>query len=460
MVYNFESAAYNTKLGEVSQPFRTQFGYHVVQVFDRQKSKGDVTIGHIMISKNQKDNSINSKERINEIYRLIQQGQSFEDAAKQFSDDENTGRKGGKLGTIKEGVIRIKTFEDIAFSLTENDNISKPFETDRSWHIVKLYDKKPFGSYSDLKNSLEKEVKRNGRSSKINSALISSLLERYNITYEQPELSYLNSKIDESYFKGNWIIPSDLPKEKILFSIKENAYTFNDFISFLKQNYKKYQINNIDLLLETAYGEFVDDTVFNYHKDHLEIENADFANLLLEFEEGLLLFEFMYNKIWNIASTDSIGLKDFYNRNKSNYIQKRTIDLTIASSINEASLKKVKKLWKANSNSKAINNLLKKEEEQTIILSNKLLEEDDEFLPNDFKFEKGVSQVFEANKTFHIIRTNNIIPEHIKTFSEAKGIIANDYQNFVEEKLIQELTNKHKINIDKNVLNKIKTQLN
>ena len=40
MVYNFESAAYTTKIGEVSRPFRTRFGFHVVKVLDKRKSRG------------------------------------------------------------------------------------------------------------------------------------------------------------------------------------------------------------------------------------------------------------------------------------------------------------------------------------------------------------------------------------------------------------------------------------
>jgi len=48
MVYPFEDAAYNTPIGKVSNPVRTQFGYHLIKVHDKRLSKGEVRVAHIM----------------------------------------------------------------------------------------------------------------------------------------------------------------------------------------------------------------------------------------------------------------------------------------------------------------------------------------------------------------------------------------------------------------------------
>ena len=55
MVYDFETAAYNTPVGEISMPFRTQFGYHVVKVNDKRPSRGTITAAHIMVNLASKD---------------------------------------------------------------------------------------------------------------------------------------------------------------------------------------------------------------------------------------------------------------------------------------------------------------------------------------------------------------------------------------------------------------------
>ena len=119
MVYDFENAAFDTKVGEVSQPFRTAFGYHVVKVYDKRKSRGQVTVGHIMISKVQKDTLIKPENRIKELYELLQQGKKFESIAKQFSDDKSSAKNGGKLSSFKSGQLSSIVFEDVAFGLKE-----------------------------------------------------------------------------------------------------------------------------------------------------------------------------------------------------------------------------------------------------------------------------------------------------------------------------------------------------
>jgi peptidyl-prolyl cis-trans isomerase SurA len=49
MVYRFENAAYTTNIGDISMPFKTNFGYHIVKVNDKRASKGEVKVAHIMV---------------------------------------------------------------------------------------------------------------------------------------------------------------------------------------------------------------------------------------------------------------------------------------------------------------------------------------------------------------------------------------------------------------------------
>ncbi|MEI8049804.1 MAG: peptidylprolyl isomerase, partial [Bacteroidota bacterium] len=48
MVYPFETGAYSTKTGDVSQPVRSEFGYHLIKFTDRKPAMGKVQIAHIL----------------------------------------------------------------------------------------------------------------------------------------------------------------------------------------------------------------------------------------------------------------------------------------------------------------------------------------------------------------------------------------------------------------------------
>ena len=119
MLYSFENVCYNTKQNETSQPFRTKYGYHIVQVNDTRKGRGKVKVAHIMVSSkkdDQEQKKINAKKKIDEIYGKVKSGSSFENLAKEFSDDRNSARKGGELDWIESSGNYYKEFENAVFS--------------------------------------------------------------------------------------------------------------------------------------------------------------------------------------------------------------------------------------------------------------------------------------------------------------------------------------------------------
>ena len=154
MLYPFENMAYQTKVNEISKPFKTSFGYHFLKVNDKQLSDGEIEVAHLLIT----DQSRKGKFTIDSIYKSLKQGANFEQLVLKYSNDKSTVSKGGRLPKFGVGRM-LKPFEEQSFKLKKVNDISLPFKTQYGWHIVKLLKKYPVTSFREMKKELtEKEL--------------------------------------------------------------------------------------------------------------------------------------------------------------------------------------------------------------------------------------------------------------------------------------------------------------
>ena len=310
MIYSFESKAYEAKIGDVSMPFRTRFGYHILKVEDKRESLGEVTVGHIMLSKKNKD----SPSKINSLYDSIIGGANFESFAKKYSDDKSTSNVGGRLKPFTSGQLNSLPFEKAAFDLEDINQISKPLETKFGWHILKLYSKSQLSSFKEMESSLINKVKNNSRSSVISNSFYKKLLNKYNLDYEN-DLTYFVDQLNGHNDKNIWKIPPTINKQKTLIKINDTELSYLDFANYIVNTYLSNGTNY--RLVKDLYENFINKSVMDYYKSNLLTENAEYRYIYNEYKEGLMLFDLMQNEVWNKAKEDTIGLKSYFKNNKS-----------------------------------------------------------------------------------------------------------------------------------------------
>ncbi|WP_298497915.1 peptidylprolyl isomerase [uncultured Algibacter sp.] len=461
MVYKFENAAFSTNVGDISMPFRTRFGYHIVNVIDKRKSKGERTVAHIMVVENKKDSLAEKPEvRIQDIYKKLNQGETFEALAKQFSDDKNSASIGGKLKSFSQGQLRAKEFEKIAFNLKNIGDVSEPFKTDFGWHIVKLHKITPVPSIDAIKPELVEKVKRDTRSKLIDNALTNKLKTKYNINDTAPDLNYFVSILNDNYFKRTWRLPADFKGSQPLVKIGNKQFTYNDFGVYLTNSQRNTAgKENFETLVGKKYNAFLSESLVKYQENHLEEENEDFANIVSEYRDGLLLFDLMESTIWDTAKTDSTEMQMYYDEHKSNYMLPERIDAIVAASTKQKTLKKVSKLFVEDMPINRIKSLVNSNEKVDVIFTSDIMDAKHQALPVDFQFSKGISKIYKHNNGFVLVKVKEVLPKTQKSFEEAKGAIMSDYQNYKEENWIKALKAKYKIEINQDVLKEIKSKI-
>ena len=264
MVYPFESAAYNTKKEEISNPTRTRFGYHLIKVNEIRDNQGEVTVAHIMLLDKKDEAGVDiSKNTIEDIYKKIQQGEKFEALAQQFSEDKSSSTKGGVLQRFGTGQLSSMEFEEIAFGLKESNEISKPFKSQFGWHIVKLIEKHAVKSFEESKYELENKIKRDDRSKLISTSLNEKLRAKYSVTTDSNVLEKLKSLVTEDFYKQAWeISKGDLKinnQNQLLVINNDNKISASAFLLFIQEQQKQnIQIKPISKLVDKLYSQYID----------------------------------------------------------------------------------------------------------------------------------------------------------------------------------------------------------
>ena len=298
MVYPFEVAAYSTKVGQISMPFKTQYGYHIMKVDAVRESKGEIEAAHILI----RDTSVKGKQKIDSIYDKLNRNEKFEDLAKQYSEDPGSKNNGGKLGKFGSGRM-VKPFSDAAFGLENINDFSEPFKTDFGWHIVKLLKKHPVKSFEEMKMDLKKKVKNNSRMQLSKKAVVNKLKKQYSIIENEEAKIILNKKNIRTVSKDSL--------QGTIITINNKNISQEEFVNYIK--------NRRNLPIFKLFENFKDEQIMEYYKENLIHTEPEYAYILNEYQDGLLLFELMQEKIWSASSTDTLGLKKYFTTNSKMY---------------------------------------------------------------------------------------------------------------------------------------------
>lgn len=462
MVYPFENAAYNTPSGEISKIIRTRFGYHILKINDVRPNRGEITVAHIMIL-NPKDDEAEKdpKSTINDIYKKIQQGEKFEDLAKQFSEDKSSSSKGGVLNKFGSGQLSSEEFESIAFSLKNVNDISIPFQSQFGWHIIKLIEKHPIKTLDEMKSELESKVGKDDRSKKITASLNEKLRKKYTYKRDNKQFAAISKLVTNDFYESKWTQPETAKDNTATLltinSKKIESKTFLDFVE--KQQKSGLKTKPLSKLTEELYTKFLDEQLTVYYDENLENDFADFAHVMEEYRDGLLLFDLMEKEIWDRAKTDTIGLNKFYDEHKMENMWKKRVEITVTSSTKEDMIKKARALLKKNTEPQAIKDKLNVNNVINVMTNSGVFEEGSDALPKSMKYNLGVSEIFKEGEYYFVTNIKKIIPEDVKTLEECKGKIVNEYQQSLEQHWVDDLKNEFTVSINKDVFEDLKKKL-
>ena len=455
MVQPFEDAAFTLQVGQVSDPVLTNFGYHIIQVKDRQPNPGQVRVSHILVRFDPLDptQEENARRKISDIYAEIQKENTvWEDIVKTYSEDPGTSERGGLLPWFGVGSM-IPEFELASFSLTEIGEVSPPLKTQYGYHILRLEDKKPIDPFEEMEESIRSRILRDSRSGMIQSQVVAIQKARYG--FKEDETSVLNlgknlnsvSKVD---FSG--ALTSQSLEDAPLFTLQGKSYLASDLANYMASQEISPKVNGGTF--DFWYERFVAETLSQVEEIDLETNNREYQMLLKEYRDGILLFSLMNQEVWQKGISDSLGQMEFYRKNISKYQWKNRTEAFLVKVLDKTQLENARKTLQGNGYNKSMmesfesnykaNNPLAFQTESGVFeyADHPVLSKINPELPY---------QEIEADGALYLIILGQKFPAEPRKFEESRGLVIRDYQEYLDKALTDSLKAKYPIQINPQV---------
>ena len=457
MVYPFEEQAYNTPVGSVSEPFRTRFGFHILKVTDKRAARGTIKVAHLMIAA-RKDQSTNeqieaARKKADELYTKIQNGENFENLVNQFSDDPSSNGNGGILPIFGSGTTTrmVSEFEDAAFSLKNDGDISEPVQTDYGFHIIKRIELTGISSYDDLEKELQGRVNRDSRSKKTQASFVAKLKKEYNYKDKtRKSIKWFNENLDSSYFVGRWNA-DDLKTDKVMFIIDGEKFHQQQFATYLESNFRNIRRDLPATVVKNQFTAWEKEMILSLEKAKLSEKHPEYKALMTEYHDGILLYEIMSDKVWNKAMNDTSGLMNYFHSNRANYVWGERVNAVAYECLNMDVANSVYKMLSNGISEDSIVSTINADSELNLRIRNNKFEVDKTSYIKD-NLSDGLNMPYESEGKYYVVNVKEHLPSVQKEFHEARGAITSDYQNHLEKEWLKELNAKHSVKVHKDVL--------
>jgi peptidyl-prolyl cis-trans isomerase SurA len=453
--YELETLAYSTPAGQFSRPFRSKAGYHIFKVLGERRSLGRIRVAQILIAL-----PAGSSEPVREaagakadsLYNQLQQGADFASLARSFSADNLSYQNGGEMPEFGIGKYD-SSFEAAAFALDKDGTIGKPLVSPFGYHILKRLARKPFPHQLNkaAADELRASVTADPRIVGSRKALLRRIFQQAGFSpslYSESDLWAFTDSVTLNRALSSF---NNLFYNTVLFSFSRQSYRIKDWFDYFHSVKTSRPTGNARPDKE-IFEQFKDGAALEYYRNHLEEFNKDFAFQLQEFKEGNLLFEIMQRKIWDKASTDSAGLRNYFEAHKDKYWWELSADALLFTC-----------------NSRKTAEALRNGLEGNITGWKKIVDSAGAGVqadsgryelaqipvPEKTNFSPGMFTALSPNKTDNTVSFSYILNVYNqrspRSYKDARGFVINDYQSWLEDQWVEGLKKKYPVNVDEAV---------
>ena len=459
MVYPFETGVYTTEIGELSMPVRSDFGYHIIKVNSKTPALGLVRAAHIFLASDPDDpnkaDSILSKKASNIYNELMKDETQWSDFVRKYSEDKGTIANNGVLSPFRvnqivpEFITAVKNLED--------GEISEPVKTNFGYHIIRLVATTSPSDFETEKARLEERVERDMRGKISEEIAMKRIMKDNNFKENTKVKDEYIATIDSTLTKAQYEPNDGIDMQKVLFTIGKETCKLEEFVYYVVGNQRRQGFLSPSAYAYELYDSFLKEKVFEYEDSCLEDKYPEFKTLVQEYHDGILLFSLMEEQVWNKAVEDTVGLKDYFERNKDKYMWNDRVRALVVTSSNRDNVEELVSLLSGDVTIDQVRSYLENNEVQATARYS-TYQKGDNVNIDEMEWTVGALNKFESavDNTTQIIKIVDVRPAEHKTFKEAKGLATSGYQAELEALWLQQLREKYPVYVNQKLLEKVR----
>lgn len=463
MIMPFEEAAYSLKKNVISMPVRTSYGYHIIKVADRRPSKGRIKVAHIMKSAppGVSDSvAVNAEKQIYEIWNMLNEGKPFASLAAKYSDHKASANQGGELDWFGTGEM-INEFSEAAFAIKDTGEYSKPVRTVYGWHIIKLINREPPGTFEQTKSYLESRINQSYLNSLSRNALVEKLKKEYKLRVNSLVFNWFVANTDTLVIAGQKKYNrAGIPRTS-LYTFADQRFSANDFATYVEKRNSMVPAIDPVVFVTRMMETRISDHIIDYENNRLEAKYPEFRYLMNEFHDGILMFNISEKKIWNQVFEDTLGIKNFYEATKQNYLTPEKINgwhcIFKDPKKEKKFVRTLKKYFEKNASVEKLSEKFNSRGDTVLVINSVEWTAGEDKELEGLTLAKGIHRIISADYPSYVV-IDRVTGPSPRPLDEVKAEIIAGYQDWLEKEWVKQLKSEYTVSVDQELFDKIKEE--
>lgn len=440
IVEPFEKRMYALEPGKVSDIFRTQYGYHLLKVHDRRPALPPIRLSHIMIGSNSEASS--PRSLLDSLRtELIKGNATFSELAKQYSDDRRSAPKGGDLGQVESIQSLPPSFQEVVTQLDSVGAVSEVVESQYGHHLIQLTGREERPSYDEAYDDLKETISGRPRVERQKDAFAQSVRRDVNVEVDTSRLlQEVNASSLDTLSRALLTVTEGQASPTPIATLGDSTYTLGQLGQHVMQT-----DGGARSTLNESLDDFLNEKAFLYAQAQLEESDSEFAAEMKEYREGLLVFQFMQDSVWEAATEDTAGLRQTYRERRDQYRFPERVRSVTFRAPSDTLLVPYRTAY---SDTTTLSRLVTRADADSLVLVDTTLVTDAsaDIYQQLQSVENGsaVGPVAHEDDYLFMIR-DTVLPARRKTFEEARSSVIRDYQDLYEEEVLSRLRRRYDV---------------